>query len=323
MIFNDYRKYSKLSIPVITAARHSIIFLKFISMRLVIFPPDNFKRCEVTKLLVFLFLVMNFNLFSQGMEENSYYYEVFLIDSYVTPEIPHTFVLSFFTSDSLKSKVIIGSKHEYEVSGNFSEDHKSEINISELKFDSLFVPFVIKLQGSDGQTYSSQVFELALPKTYEIKFTDTPGFLSTCCLGGIIFGLPAPNFIIKDGKSHFSLTKDIPILTYYSGGYNYPSYYLDFEYTYRFDNKESITRLGFKKIFIIDFIEFISPGVSYFYSFDKYHGVSPEISIGWFKISTVFTLYSNYRYNFDLKNPGDNFQEISVGLYSSFFSINL
>ncbi len=39
--------------------------------------------------------------------------EIYLIDAYVKPELPHRFTLSFFTSDLCKSKVIVDDNYEY------------------------------------------------------------------------------------------------------------------------------------------------------------------------------------------------------------------
>ncbi len=44
--------------------------------------------------------------------------EIYLIDAYVKPELPHKITLSFFTSDLCKSKVIIDDNYEYTVNMN-------------------------------------------------------------------------------------------------------------------------------------------------------------------------------------------------------------
>ena len=56
--------------------------------------------------------------------------EVYLIDAYVKPELPHKFTLSYFTSDLCKSKVIIDDNYEYKVNNEFSDMHKTEIEIT-------------------------------------------------------------------------------------------------------------------------------------------------------------------------------------------------
>lgn len=273
---------------------------------------------------VIILLVTFQALYSQSNIQQENPYEVFLIDAYVTPEIPYTFVLSFFTSDSLRSSVILDDNYEFEVSKFRNEDHKIEINISQMKFDSNYVPFIIKVVDEENEKYFSEVFELALPGTYNIKMDDAPGFITTCCFGGIIFGLPSPDLIIGKDENYFGLTKEIPIVTYYSHGYNYPDYYLSLEYSYIFNTDEKhIGRLGLKKLFLTGGIEYVSTGISYFHNFKSGHGFSPELSAGVVKISSVFTLYLKYRYNHDLRGSNNNFHELSIGLFSSFFSLNL
>ena len=82
--------------------------------------------------------------------------EVYLIDSYVTPEKPHKIILSFFTSDSTTSKVILNEKYEIEISNKLSDMHKTEIPLTNLKFDSLYVPFQIIGNDKSGNQFKSE-----------------------------------------------------------------------------------------------------------------------------------------------------------------------
>ena len=81
-------------------------------------------------------------------------------------------------------------------------------------------------------------------------------------------------------------------------------------------------RIGYKQIYQIPVLEYVSPGMDVFTNFLGYNGVSAGISVGWFKISNVFTVFTKYRYNFKPGEEKDDFHEISMGLYSDFFSIN-
>lgn len=75
---------------------------------------------EMKKLIIIvLFTTLNYmNSFAQQEDEHI---EIFLIDAYATPELPHTFVLSFFTSEPAVTKVILEKKYEYEVSAELSD----------------------------------------------------------------------------------------------------------------------------------------------------------------------------------------------------------
>lgn len=250
--------------------------------------------------------------------------EVFVIDSYVTPETPHRFVLSFFTTESVTSTVILDSEYTFVVSDTLAEDHKTEINISELKFDSTYVKCVISGTTESGEKYEGEEFEIILPFKNKFETDRNTSLLTVCCFGGVIFGLPSPTVVFSEDETLFSLTKEIPVFSFYSGGYNYPTSYISLEYAHIFDAEfRNYMRLGYKQVFTVEPIEYISAGLSGFTSFQGFNGFSPEVTIGWFKVYNAFTVYTRYRFNFQPSDFDRNFHEISIGLYSNFFSINL
>ncbi len=267
---------------------------------------------------IFIFLLLN--IATNAQEQ----IEVFLIDSYVTPEQPYEFIVTFFTSDSATSKIIIDGKEELVVSDSLTDNHQAKFDFSDRKFDSTQVPFVIHVYDKFGNESISDQFDLALPTAALIASSDTPGFFSVCCLGGVIFGLPSPGVLISQNETYFTLSKEIPVFSFYSGGFNYPISYFSIEYGYAFNAPiEHSLRLGYKYIWQPGVIEYIAPGINLVTDFNGFNGGSPEISIGLFKIYNVFTLYSKYRYNFQPGKSENYFHEISIGLYSNVFSINL
>ncbi len=269
--------------------------------------------------ILVLFLSFPFANFAQD-ENNA---EVFLIDAYVTPETPHKFVLSFFTTDSVKSKVILNNKYEFTVSEEFNEDHKTEIDLSGFEFDSAYVPFYILVTGKNGKESKSENFELILPYKNKMEQRKVASPFLQLCLGGVLFLMPSPGIVFKDGSSEFSLSKEIPLLTFYDAGYNYPSAYVSLEYTYVFKaERKSYLRLGYNKIFPVKYIEFIAPAIKGYTDFKGNNGFSGEISLGLFKFYKVYSVYLRYRYNYQPVEPFGSFNEISIGLFSSFFSIN-
>lgn len=250
--------------------------------------------------------------------------DVFVIDSYITPEDPHHFILSFFTTEAATSKITIEDEYDFFVSDTLAEDHKTEIDISNLVFDSSYVKFVIEGETKNGKKYKSDEFEIVLPFKTKLGADRNTSLLTVCCFGGIIFGIPAPTLVFEDGESRFSLAKEIPLFSFYSGGYNYPVGYISVEYAHIFDAEyKNYLRSGYKQVFTVEPIEFISAGLSGFTTFKGYNGLSPEVTIGWFKVYNTFTVYSRYRFNFQPSDFDRNFHEISIGLYSNFFSINL
>ena len=252
-----------------------------------------------------------------GQQEDSI--EVFLIDSYVTPETPHKFIVSFFTSLPAKSTLIIDKTYQYEVSTELSEQHKTEIDIDGLKFLDKTVPFIILVEDSLGRKNASELYEFEMP--YETKVEGGSDLFTLCLFGGTIFLLPSPVYVFTGEENYFSLTKEIPIVFIRSAGIGYPTGYFALEYSYIFEApKKNFLRLGYKHLMEVPGIEYISPGVNGFTDFLGYNGISPELSLGLFRIADVFTFYTRYRYNFKPGDPYD-FHEITIGLYSGFFAL--
>lgn len=249
--------------------------------------------------------------------------EIFLIDSYVTPETPNMFILSFITSRPCRSKVVLDNKYNYNVSENLAEEHKISIDISSLKFDSLYIPFIIEVKDSIGNESRSELYDVALPGAQK-PMVEKTNYLFMCCLGGVIFGFPSPTLVLTKDKQYFALTKEIPIFSFRKFTARYPIGYFTIEYSYIFNAEtRNYFRLGYKHVFEIPVLEYISPGVNWFTNFKGFNGISPEVSIGIVKFYDVFTVYAKYRYNFKPNDKSRDFHEITVGLYSSFFSLNL
>lgn len=253
--------------------------------------------------------------------------EVYLIDSYITPEMPYKFKLTFSTSQRCISKVILMNKYTFDVSKELSEDHKAEIDVSSLKFDSSLVPFVILVQDSLGRKNYSEQFETALPGQYKIESKDGGStVLLNCCIGGIIFGLPAPAYVSMGGKDYFSVVKEIPILSIYAYESNYPVGYFAVDYQHVFNAPErNFFKFGYKHIFEMRGIEYLSAGIKALSNFDSYNGLSAELSAGLFRFYDIFTVYTKYSYNKKLgrNGPDDEFHSISLGLFSSAFTLHL
>jgi hypothetical protein len=269
---------------------------------------------------IFLFILVLFS--SEKLFSQSDSIEVYLIDAYCTREMPYTFKLSFYTSEECISKVILENKYEYTVSNDFVDMHKSEININDNSFNDQIVNFVIVTEKETGEIYTSEKFDFDLP--FEPQIKSGSDLFTLCLFGSVIFLVPYPSNAFDSNSSYFSLTKEIPFISFRSRNLNYPSGYLSIEYSYIFNSDNpSYLRLGYKRLFEIPHIEYLSPGISLYTNFDINQGISPELSAGLFTIEETFTFYVRYRYNFTLHTNGTNFQEINIGLYSGFFSLYL
>ena len=248
--------------------------------------------------------------------------EIYLIDAYSTMEVPYTFKLSFYTSDVCKSKVILDNQYEYDVSDTLTDLHKTQIDLSGLKLTAKVVPFMIITEDSQGNQFTSETFDFDLP--YEPEIKGGSNLFQLCLFGSAIFLLPYPNLVVIDGKGYFSLTKDIPVISFRSRSLNYPGSYISIEYSYIFNSDiNNYLRLGYKQFYETPVLRYLSPGVSAYTNFSGGNGFGIELSAGLFTIEDTFTLYTRYRYNLKPGSSKENFYEISLGLYSGFFSLYL
>lgn len=274
------------------------------------------------KLFILLVLTagFGFNCFAQQEGEHI---EIFLIDAYATPELPHTFVLSFFTSEPAVTKVLLEDEYEYDVSTEFSELHNVRIELTGLKFTSKTVMFTIVSKDSTGKESVNDENDFELP--FEPKIESGSSLFTFCLFGGMIFGLPAPGYVNNKDGEYFSLTKEIPVLSFRSRSFHYPAGFISVEYTFiPKASSKHFFRTGYKRIIEVDFIKYISPGLTAYSNFSGQNGLSAELSLGLFTIfNDSFTVYSRYRFNYKPKDPSAKFHEINLGLYSSFFSFYL
>ena len=269
-----------------------------------------------------IILIIGLSLASVFAQSDADSIEVYLIDAYIKPEPPQIFFLSFFTSDVAKSVVVIDGRYSSTVTDEFADMHKTEIDLEDMKFNGKIVPFVIITENEYGKTFTSESFDFDLPFEPEIK--GGSNFIQLCLFGGAIFLLPYPNYVIQNGHNSFSLTKEIPIISFRSSNLNYPAGFLSLEYSYIFDaDAKNYLRAGYKKIYELPHLKYLSPGVSLYTNFLGNNGIGLELSAGLFTIVDTFTLYVRYRYNLKPGDSSDNFHEISLGLYSGFFSFYL
>lgn len=260
-----------------------------------------------------------------GQTDSSVYHpiDIYVIDSYISPEPPYMFTLSFFTSDSCFSKLIVDNKKEYVVSEKLEVNHKIDVRIDDF-VNKRIINYRIIIKDKFNNEYTSQDYELEVPQNLISNYKRDTGLLQICCFGGVIFGLPSPTYVSKNNKNYFSLSKEIPLFSFFTRSYNYPFGYIGIEYSHIFNaDKKNFLRTGYKQIIQLNFIKYFSIGINHFTDFKGYNGISPELSFGLFNIQNVFTFYLRYRYNFQPNIGGTDFHEVSFGLYSNFFSINI
>ena len=271
------------------------------------------------KILAF-FLLSNSLIFSQEITHDV---EIFIIDAFVTPEIPHTFKLTFFTDEKVKSKLVLDQDKTFPVSDKFTEDHSAEIDLSNYEFKQKEVTFYIEVEDTTGNKIISEESSIILPYERFIETKEGSNPIMRLCIGGTLFLLPSVSYVKYEGKNYLGLNKEFPLLTIYSSGYNYPNAIISLEYSHILKAPvKNFLRIGYKYLIQPPVIEFISPGLTAYTNFLGYNGLGGELSVGLFKIFDVFTLYGRYRFNIQPSNSYPNIHEISLGLFSHFFSID-
>lgn len=262
-------------------------------------------------------LVINFSSSSSAQQDTI---EIYIIDNFVTPELPNKLVLSFFTSEVCKSKLNINGANEIIISNEPTDNHKIQVDLTNYASAAKMNYFTIIVEDARGNSYTSEKDEFEIPK--EVTVEGGSNFLMFCLFGGIVFTLPSPVYVLTKENKYFSLAKEIPLIFLKSSGYNYPNGYFSVEYSHIINAPiKNFFRTGYKHIIEIPGVEYVSPGLNYVTNFKGYNGISPEISLGLFKIFNTFTVYSRYRFNAKPGDPGSEFHEISIGLYSGFFAI--
>lgn len=269
------------------------------------------------KIIAFLLIGFSLQIFAQTEPT-----EIFVIDSYITPEAPYRLIVTFSTSEECTSVIKIKSGKTFNVSDSLTEDHRVEIDMADL-FGVTEIKYKLLVKNKQKKETTSDEYEVALPNQFLLTPTTDNNWYQMC-IGGLVFAIPAVEYVVMDGKDYWGLSKEIPLFNFYGNGYNYPNGYIGLEYShYVKAPAKNFLRLGYKHMFQFREIKYISPGLSFFGDFKGYNGLSAEISLGLFQIKNVFTVYTRYRYNFQPKSGGKDFYEFSLGLYSNIFSINL
>ena len=247
--------------------------------------------------------------------------QIYVIDSYIAPEKPLKLNVSFFTTQTTTSKILISNKFEYTISDKLTSLHKVKIDISNFGLKDTILTFKIIVKSSNYVITESQTYLVDYPKI--ISVGKESNFLLFGMLFASIFIIPTPSYAFTEDGNHFSITKEIPLISFRSESINFPRSYFALEYTHIYNtDRSNFLRIGYKYIKEIPVVKFISPGIDIVTNFDGFNGIGIGVSLGLFNVVDTFTLYVRYRYNFQQSHSERNFSEISLGLYTNFFSVH-
>jgi len=247
--------------------------------------------------------------------------QIIIIDSFIPPEQPLTLNLSFFTTTPTTSKVLISNKIEITGSDKLTSQHNLKIDISKIDLDDKILHTFIIVKDSLNQTTKSEELLIDYPKT--IKVEKESNFLLFGLMFASVFIVPTPGYAYTEGENRFSLTKEIPLLSFTSENINFPKSYFALELTHIYKaDRSNFVRVGYRYMKEIPILKYISPGVELITNFDGFNGIGTSVSLGLFDVLDTFTLYTRYRYNFQPAQSDRNFSEINIGLYTNFFSFH-
>lgn len=250
--------------------------------------------------------------------------EIFLFESFIPPENPDTLVISFFATAPVRSGILVGDAPVVTISDTLAEDHSANIDISEMMFDSASVVCLIRAEDAEGRISHSEPFVVKLPEEVQFSKSAASGWQS-CLFGGLVYMIPTVGYVYQEGSNGYTaLSKEFPLLGYYASGYTFPSAYLAVEYQHIVNFKHrNFFRVGYKQVFRTPGIQFVSVGLNAATDFLGYNGLTPEVTLGFFNFSNVFTVYGRARYTFQPGVGGNQFAEFSIGLFTAAFTLHL
>lgn len=288
------------------------------------------KRFLLIFILVFFqagYMLQNNLIFAQEEEE----FELYLIDNYLRSNEPSKLVLSWMTNIEAKSKVNIPSLGTFTASDTITDKIFFVADVTKLLAYPGDYDFYILSELDDGTEIQSEKFIFTIPnqeiQPLETKQSEFSYYFYTCCVGGSLWLVPSLGLSINNKTSKFTITKEIPLLSFGSKSAfkNYPYFYLFAGYTHTIKGDvQNIFRYGYRQMFEMKkIINYLSIGLSGFTNFKGANGISPEVSFSFLRILSTFDLYLLYRFDKELKNGNYSSHQIQLGLYTSSFSLNV
>lgn len=257
--------------------------------------------------------------------------EVYLIDNYVKEDGNlKILVLSWMTNLPCKSKVQMNELGEFLVSDTLTDFHQVNIDLSNFKIASGEQYFTIILELEDGRIISSEKYSFSVPFEENKASTDVQTsksyYLYNFIYGITLWLFPSPTIAFENQKTKFALIKELPIISVGSSSAykNFPYFYFYAGYSHIFNgNLKNSFRSGIKYLYELSELKhFISLGAGVVNNFKGANGFSTEAGFSFLKVLNTFELYTSYSYNF-MSDSDKNFGLLSIGLFTSSFSINL
>lgn len=252
--------------------------------------------------------------------------EVYIIDSYITSESPKRFCLSFSTTDPCLSRLTVSSR-SYSISDSLRTEHGISIRLDSLGVNKGF-DYSIRLLDSEGKF--SGDFNYSVPDYGTDSSSVTSGapgnFYLSCCMGSALFALPYAGYYHQPDGAGFAILKPLPLLVLKSNMLGSSVYFASLYYSHHFKDgslaPSDYYGAGAGTRQDCPLIDFLMPELSYVLNFKGYGGIMASVTAGLFRMTEGFTFCARYSYSASVSG-GKNFHEISAGIFSNFFSLNL
>ncbi len=297
------------------------------------------KEVKIINVLLILSVLLITYDFIYGQDEigtgdSTQSVEIYLIDNYVKSEREKILILSWMTDVPVKSKIEIENADTFTVSDTLSEYHQIQIDLSNYTFSREENPMKIILELHDGTIIVNEDYTFTVPlnKTHELQQTQKTTSASSTqylynFLGGLVLWfLPSPTLFVQNSNINFGLIKDFPLLNFGSSSAfkSFPYFYLFAGYShYNHGNPGNAFRFGGRFLYEVENLRhFLSLGILGFTNFKGANGYAFDAGFSFLKILRTFELYTNYSYNY-LPSSKQNYHTISLGLFTSSFSINM
>lgn len=272
------------------------------------------------KPIIFLLLLLLvsgpvFGFSPQAAEGDSI--EVILIEAYSPKDSPDKMVLTFFAGEPVKAEVIFPNK-TVPLGDEYKESYSTTLDIEGVPPQEDLIVFYIRVTNESGESNLSEQFDIVAEGNTSIS---GGADLTGCLIGSAVYAIPAVYYNFHQDTSGLGFGKEFPLISFFSGGYNYPNGYIAFEYNYTdLHAVKSRYNFGYKQIIEIPYLNYVSFGFSYSTDFRGGNAVLPEASLGLFRIMNVFTLYVRASHYVFPANKEKNMTQLSLGLFSAFFS---
>lgn len=271
-------------------------------------------------LIIFIFLSVS-NIFAQ--EE----IDIFLLDNFFEPDDNAIYKIAFNTSTECKSKINIEEVGEFIISDTLTTFHKKEFNFSNVKFSKKELKLSIFLELEDGTVITNDENTISVPIVFiPPKEALEQSYTLKTILGFFLWLTPTPGVQFINDKTKLTINKELSLIVfapqsalrdipygYFSGEYNY-IYSADINHLFRLNYKHNVLLLGKTS--------YISLGIGGFSNFKGINGLSTELSITPFKITSSFDLYIKYRYDNNLDKNKYESHNIQLGFFTNLFSLN-